>query len=220
MKTVFFVRHGQAEGNVNGCFQTAETPLTDIGHQQAEIVAKRCLTLDAELLVSSSMKRAYQTAEHIQTVVDLPIVKSDHFTEVLQASSVHGTSRITKEAEEYLKASKEIYIKNGERYEDAENYQDVQARVKSGLAFLVERPEDKIIVTTHGNFLKSILIHVLHSGLATGEIDLAMKSAIEYSRNTGLNVFTYDNEKGWRLEIWNDHAHFGEYVTDSYKTKS
>jgi len=77
MKIIYFVRHGEAEGNVSLRFQSPETPLTDIGHQQAMIVAKRCKGLDAELIISSSMARAKQTADYIKAETNLSVEYTD-----------------------------------------------------------------------------------------------------------------------------------------------
>jgi len=213
-KVIYFVRHGEAEGNVTKRFQSMETPLTEIGHQQAKIVAKRCKTLDAELLISSSMLRAKQTAEHIQKEVQLPFEESDDFIEIKQATSMQGKSRVDEEGQEYILKNRKCYISNTERYEDAENYADVQARITKGLAYLASRPEEKIILTCHGALLKTIFIHVLFGGEATAELDNTLKKTLEYSRNTAINVIKYQDDQ-WMVDMYNDHAHFGEYTDDS-----
>jgi len=131
---------------------------------------------------------------------------------------MHGQSRVDETGLEYIKANRDLFVKSGERYEDAENYDDVKSRIKLGLEFLVSRPEEKIILTTHGALLKSIAIHILHEGKATGEIDQTLKQTLEYPRNTAINVIKYNDGK-WTVDMWNDHSHFGEYLLDKHYQK-
>jgi broad specificity phosphatase PhoE len=62
MKTVYFVRHGQSEGNVGMYFQGEKSPLTEFGRKQAAFVARRCKGLKIDAIISSSMERAQETA--------------------------------------------------------------------------------------------------------------------------------------------------------------
>lgn len=209
MKTVYFIRHGESEGNVSKCFQTPNAPLSDVGCQQAKVVAKRCVHIDAELIVSSPMKRAQQTATYIQQATDLPLIIVDYFKEINQASSVWGVSRSSEAGLLYTQKNIEHYVQPDVHFEDAENYTDVQTRIAAGLAFLMQLPEEKFIVTTHNALLKSLIIHVLHGGEATGEIDLSCKKRLDFVRNAGISVLIYD-EGEWKLSMYNDHAHFAE----------
>ena len=77
MKTIYFVRHGESEGNVGHIRQTADTPLTDEGRRQAVTIADRAARLDFECIVSSTMERARQTAYPILERTAKPIEYSE-----------------------------------------------------------------------------------------------------------------------------------------------
>ena len=65
MKKIFFVRHGESEGNVGIRYQGPDSRLSSLGAEQALVIAKRCAKLPAECLISSTLNRAQQTAEII-----------------------------------------------------------------------------------------------------------------------------------------------------------
>ena len=207
-KTIYLIRHGQTDGNATPQFMPRTAPLNELGHQQAKLVAERCKALGADALVSSTMTRAVETAEYIAAATGLKVESSDHFIELLKAESMI----------ELLKASEEgialhaTYIaayKYGEKYEDAETYSDVQDRITAGLTLLEEHPADNIIVVSHGEFLRSLLIRTLFGDNIGGEAELQAKGAMEHLTNTAISTFTF-NDGVWRLKMWNDHAHFAD----------
>ena len=78
--TLVCVRHGQADHNVEGekkniLFTEEEKPtlntnLTEVGRQQADLVAKRLSTQKFDFAVSSDLKRAKDTANAIASLND------------------------------------------------------------------------------------------------------------------------------------------------------
>ena len=73
--TLLVVRHGQSEWNALGLMQgqTADIPLTDLGHAQAAAGAAELAALGPGALISSDLLRARQTAEHCARATGLPI---------------------------------------------------------------------------------------------------------------------------------------------------
>lgn len=78
--TLLLVRHGQSEWNAAGLLQgqTADVPLTALGHQQAAAAATELATLiragsGPGALVSSDLRRAVQTAKHCAARTGLPL---------------------------------------------------------------------------------------------------------------------------------------------------
>lgn len=71
--TLYFVRHGITEQNLKGlrCGGDVDVPLTDIGCDQAYLLAKQIKLMDLEIgvIVSSSLIRAWQTALIISGVL-------------------------------------------------------------------------------------------------------------------------------------------------------
>jgi probable phosphoglycerate mutase len=66
---LIFVRHAEAEGNLYREFHGwTDSPITEKGHKQAELVAKRLKDVNIDVLYSSSLKRTLQTAQYIADV--------------------------------------------------------------------------------------------------------------------------------------------------------
>ena len=72
---VYFVRHGEREFVPDSSDDSSEKPgpgLNKNGKKQARIIAKEFIKIKGiDLLVSSSMKRAYETSSEIEKVLNL-----------------------------------------------------------------------------------------------------------------------------------------------------
>lgn len=67
MKTIYFVRHGQAQANIDRVFAGCllDSPLTRKGLEQADLAAKALQGKTFDMIVSSPLQRANATAERI-----------------------------------------------------------------------------------------------------------------------------------------------------------
>lgn len=81
-KTVLFWRHGQTDYNVEGRFQgQSDVPLNDTGRRQAEEAARSLSALGPELIVTSDLSRAAETAEALARLVGLDPVRDERLRE-------------------------------------------------------------------------------------------------------------------------------------------
>ncbi len=71
MKKFVFVRHGQSTANANKTIAVDDTPLTDLGIEQAKITAMEIAKLNIKTIVCSPLRRARQTAETIATALGI-----------------------------------------------------------------------------------------------------------------------------------------------------
>jgi broad specificity phosphatase PhoE len=73
--TLLLVRHGQSEWNAAGLLQgqTADVPLTGLGHEQAAAAARDLAPLRPGALISSDLVRAVQSAEYCARATGLPL---------------------------------------------------------------------------------------------------------------------------------------------------
>ncbi len=209
MKKIYFVRHGESEGNVGSIRQDNKTVLTEKGRLQAKTVAKRCAELPIEVIICSTLQRAEQTAEEILKETHKPIEYSALFIERQRPSEVIGKP---KDDPKSIKAE-EAVIKNfhlpGFRYSDEENFDDLKERARKALKYLAERPEENILVVTHGFFMRIIMAYVLFGDKLTGE-ECNKCIRVFHMENTALTELCYDDKKEsspWWLWTWNDHAH-------------
>ncbi len=209
MKKVYFVRHGESEGNAGPIRQTATTALSEKGRVQASFVAERCSRIPFEIMICSSMKRAKETADIILSKISKPIEYSDLFVERRRSSEVLGQPKDTPLA---LKVEDEInknfHLPNF-RFSDEENFEDLKRRAMSALDYLEKRPEETILIVTHGFFMRIIIACVVFGDDLAGE-DCSKFIRAFHTQNTGITVLGHDDKKKespWWLWIWNDHAH-------------
>ena len=80
---LYLVRHGQSEGNLTHSFLGhTDLPLTEHGRAQAEVASRTLVTLSPDVIYSSDLLRAYQTAEPTAQKCALPIHTSKNLREI------------------------------------------------------------------------------------------------------------------------------------------
>lgn len=210
-KTVYFVRHGQSVDNALPVFQSPDSPLSDLGLEQADSIAKRVARIEFESLLSSPWERAKQTAEVIGRKTGKVPEFSNLFVEVIKPSSINGRPHDDLVAAE----TKDKWTGNlngrGIKIEDGENFDDITSRADEALRFLENRKEKAMVVVTHGYFFRTMMARILLGDTLTPEIFKQYQYAL-WMDNTGLSVMKYGTLRGdrrWRLWVYNDHSHLG-----------
>lgn len=210
-KVVYFVRHGQSQGNITPVFQSVESPLTEHGRRQAEIVAQRVANLSFEALIASPQPRARETAEAITRATGKTLEVSELFVERKKPTLLNNKPYEDKEADTLWKLWERSLYTPGLRAEDGENFDDLMLRAEQALEYLLKRPEKELVVVTHGYFLRTIIAYVLLGTSLTGEAFKRFQDKIAME-NTGISVLRYGTAyegTAWRLWIYNDHSHLG-----------
>jgi len=211
MKTVYFVRHGETNGNVGGYWQGPNEPLSPVGLQQADVVASRAKNITIDRLIASTMVRAQQTAAAVSKLIAVPVESSDLFREIKDPSSVIN-DRPSPESDRVIQAYRQARIEHADdatyRFEDEETATEFFERIKSALTFLREQPEENIMVVSHGNFIRSMVGLVLQEGQYV-HTDMMKFNRQIATTNTGITVLRFENDH-FRLLTYNDHAHFAE----------
>lgn len=211
MKKIYFVRHGESEGNIGPIRQTSASSLSKNGKSQAAFVAERCANLPIEVVLCSTMNRAKETAQIILDKVSKPIEHSDLFVERRRPSEVLGKPKDDPVAHNAEKEIKAHFHEPGWRFSDEENFDDLKNRALAVLQHLADRKEENILVITHGFFMRIVMACVVFGDALKGE-ECERFIRTFHMENTGITVLGYDeNQKTnpWWLWIWNDHAHLG-----------
>jgi 2,3-bisphosphoglycerate-dependent phosphoglycerate mutase len=152
---ILFVRHGESVDDIEDRYGgSADFDLTEKGRDQVSESAKKISSLGEkfEMILSSPLKRAYQSAEIISNVLGIEI----EVFEYLKERNLNGvlTGLVRSEAKEKYPDLVEIhnrweYVDGSERTEDFNN------RVKNAIKYLLEMKYDSLIAVTHGLFLKT-----------------------------------------------------------------
>lgn len=209
MKKVYFVRHGESEGNAESIYQNFSTPLTEKGRSQCLVIADRCEKFPLDVIISSTMTRTQETAKIISRKIKKGIEYSDLFVECRRPKEQIGKSRKSPETLKTGKAIQENFHIPGFRFSDEENFEDLKKRAQKALRYLEKKSEENILVVTHGFFMRVLAAFIIFGkDLTSYECEKFMRKI--HMKNTGITVFHLeekDKKPIWSLWIWNDHAH-------------
>jgi broad specificity phosphatase PhoE len=213
MKRIYFIRHGESEANVAKIHGFGDALLTKRGRAQAEDVAERVSKLPIEAIVASSMDRARDTAEAMARKLKLPYETSDLFVECRGPQQIMGKAYTDPDGMSAVKQMTKSFAQ-GYRFDDEENFDDLKERGNKALAFLAQKQESHIIVTTHGLFLRILIASALFGAdMSARECRRCMDGF--GTQNTGLTIFDYKatdyagetSNNSWRIWVYNDHSH-------------
>jgi probable phosphoglycerate mutase len=212
-KIVYFVRHGESEANSNKIIQGADSPLSELGRKQADFVAERMRTIDAQVILSSPMPRALNTARAIEQTSGLPLEIHTELREFLPPTILIGKPYDSDEGLEYTKQRVAHHEDPNFRYGDEESYLDLHHRACAVLEMLQSRTEEKIVLVSHAGFMRVLMTAMITEGEPNAVIAGRLMRFL-VPENTGISVFRYNPETKhrtrWRLVTFNDHAHLAE----------
>ena len=214
MKTIYFVRHGESTENAQERYVGETAPLTAHGVEQANFVAERFASIPFDIVLTSTMERAMETGKAIAERSKKPVEHMDIFNEFRRPSTFMGKSFHDPDVVATFPLFNEHNTDQDWHYSDEENFFDVKARAQTALDLLTKRPEEHIVVATHGTFLKVCTCLVIAGDAFTPEMFFRMRASMK-TRNTGITIFDYNED--WRLLAWNDHAHLGDPKKENQK---
>ncbi|MDP2838399.1 MAG: histidine phosphatase family protein [Candidatus Moranbacteria bacterium] len=154
--TFFLVRHGEAENNVRHILNSApvkqEYPLTEHGKEQATRTAKQLATAGADVLFSSPILRAKETAESIAAATGLPIQFDNRLWEV-------GMGRFNNHIQQELldKYPDPEMRLSPDVADGMESFLEVRSRLDDFLGEVKEKYlGKKVIIVSHGDPLEQL----------------------------------------------------------------
>lgn len=160
----YIFRHGQSTYNLAGRTQgqTNDSVLTPLGEEQALEVGKKLADRNIEVIVSSPLQRALQTADLANKSLNVPIVIDKHFIEV-NVGVVEGM-HYTDILKQYKDIFEKLHSPNIEDcfdvcYPQGETKRQVQERMWQGLQNWCNCREGyhTIAISSHGIALAQIM---------------------------------------------------------------
>ncbi len=202
---VYFIRHGETESNITRMNQSSNDPLSEVGINQAKVVAKRCKELPVEVILTSPFERAKLTAEIIQQQIKVPLEVVDQLKEIKRASEFDGKHLDHPE----IVAIRQLILQNASnpdyRYSDEETFNEFKQRVEQIFQILEGRPEESVLVVTHSQVLVMLFAQLMF-GDKVSSLELNKVRTTLRLNNSGITVFDYINNK-WSVITWNDIVH-------------
>lgn len=205
---LYFVRHGESTFNQLKLHQHGKVELSEYGQKQAQKVAKRFTTIPIELIISSPMTRALQTAEEIQKITNKKLIEVDLLREVKKPSIFEGKSLIDPALSDIKELIKENFENPKWYHSDEENFSDLKKRAAEFLEHISAYSEQNIAVVTHGDFLRIIIGIIVFGDNFTTDLYYQFQKHMVHN-NTGITMCEKIDEKQWKVLTWNDHAHLG-----------
>lgn len=160
MIKIYLARHGQNLDNVNGVLNGhRDEPLTDIGLQQALVLAKNVKEHDLQIgqVFSSPLSRAYKTAEAVTD--ELGLAKPEKTELLIERDFGIMTGKLIGEIEtlcapEIIKTETVTYFLSPA---GAETFPELVARAEKLLDWIKQQEfTENILLVTHGDIGKMI----------------------------------------------------------------
>lgn len=191
MTKIGIIRHGTTEWNKLGRAQgNSNIPLDRDGKIQAERLGERIKEDAWEVIYTSPLARALETAQIIQHAAGLSELHLDDRLKEIGGGKIEGTThneRIEKWGENW--ASLDLGM------------EPADAVIKRGVSFFediaVKHPRASVLVVSHGSFIRHLLIKMVP------EFDDRIQIL-----NTSLSIFTV--EAAWKADLINCVLHLEE----------
>ena len=176
------IRHGQSEADIMGVIEgRADFSLTELGHKQAETIAKWIKEhYSINKIYASPLKRAKQTAEHISILCGIEVQYDNDLME-WNNGLITGLS-LKKANEKYPELKKYPHT----RVYEQESQIDFRSRIETALSKIIyeNNTDETIIIISHG-----------------GAINMLFKSFIESPINSTITIKTGDTGiHHWRIK--------------------
>jgi broad specificity phosphatase PhoE len=202
-RVLYLIRHGQSDFDSEEMLSTPrgpqfDPPLSALGREQAQLLAKRLLVMDAPRVVySSTMKRTRETIAPYAEATGIPVLEDDDLIEANIGEWERVSFREILERDEdmlYRVRHQEPLWRYAKGVEQLAPFRD---RVAGAIEGILERhPEGNVVVVCHGGVINAYVAPILG-------IDHEMFFLPE---NTSLNSIVVDGDER-RVRFLNDVLH-------------
>jgi broad specificity phosphatase PhoE len=215
------VRHGITQDNINGCYSgQRDTPLTELGECQAASVGEYLATEKLDVILSSDLQRARNTARAIARYHHLPLLENPDLREISMGEweGLSPEQIRARDIEEWK------YVKS-DPVNHAPPGGETYARLRERAARALKRCQEKyagqtVLWAAHGELIGMTLCHAL--GLDFSYLDCFQRnnaSVTELQFGHGLPVIVRLNDTSHlRSERWKISPHGNGHVHEFYLT--
>lgn len=210
---IYVIRHGETDWNTKHWLQgTTDIPLNQNGIEVAEITSEALKEVPFDVIFSSPLKRAYQTAEIMRGERKIPIIVDQRLKEI----SFGAYEGLCCTGPEYNIPDPDFpnFFRDPAHYnppEGGDSIAELCVRGTDFLTWLIEQPEYQektVLVSGHGALVKALLSSLLitdlkdfwkggvHKNCAVSIIDVKdgkasvrQENVIYYDKNRNINYF-------------------------------
>lgn len=161
-KNIYIFRHGQTELNAKGIFQGQKNnpELNEQGIKQAQGLADRLIEKKLDIIYTSPLQRAIQTAEIANFKLQVPII--------IENELIEGNFGIAEgQSKEHIKNNMPVEYTNWRnldddfldcRFDGGESKREIQTRFFNCLDKIVSTQYSNIGISTHSAIIRSLLL--------------------------------------------------------------
>jgi broad specificity phosphatase PhoE len=196
-----FVRHGESIGNAQARWQgQSDYALTEKGRSQARALAARWKSenMKFDLVVSSPLSRAKETAEIIASAVGAPV----EYDPILLERHIGEMEGMT--AEELRKRPQPPYVTPYDSIGGGgEGDWALFLRAGQALQKLLRRPAGSYLIVSHGGLLNQLMNAII--GIAPHVDPSGVR--FRFDNTAFARVIYYPHQHRWAIDALNDRAH-------------
>ncbi len=168
---ILLIRHGETTGDIEGRYGgNYDDHLTELGKEQIGITAEKLAGKEIEVIFSSSLIRAKETAVIIQNKIKCHVFEMDG----LQERNYGVLAGLTKaEAQEKYPEAIETHKDPLNTDPGGESFQDFRNRVLESFKSILAKNYKTVAVVSHGGPIKQMLAYVgrpIPEKLGDGEV--------------------------------------------------
>ena len=158
---LYLIRHAQSQGNTGEDLTTGDPELTDVGWEQARRLGERLARQRIDLIFTSPLRRAIQTAEAIAAVNGLDVRVEPELREVELGRADYDIRALT-EAEQVALASRIATEGKWDAFPGSEGSAYARNRVREFTDRIVEQYEGhRVALVSHAGFIQTFVSVVL-----------------------------------------------------------
>jgi len=179
---LWVVRHGETDWNVSRRIQGwTDIPLNVLGQSQAERLAEKLQGIPFQIVISSDLQRAYQTAKTLAAHIHCDVA-----TNTLLREQCFGR------AEGLLRDDVDRKFPHGAP--DAESKQTLALRARN------------LLQTVSNQYASGRILCVSHGGMIRCILQVVGETTVPIIRNTSVSKLTFDGQS-WRATYinWTEH---------------
>ncbi|MDI7741166.1 histidine phosphatase family protein [Lysinibacillus fusiformis] len=191
MTLICIVRHGETDWNAQGKLQgKTDISLNQNGIVQANECKNTLSSNDWDLIITSPLKRAKETAEIINTEMKAPLIEMEDFIE-----------RSFGDAEGMTESERTTAFPD-KNYSNQEDRISFSKRVIKGIEKINELYQGKkIILVAHGAVINAILTHFSNGEIGSGKTRLL---------NACMSNIVFIEEQ-WKIQDYNQIDHLSQF---------
>ena len=196
---ILLIRHGESEADLLGVHEgRADFPLTKTGREQAKKMAEYVADyFPPELILTSPLKRAKETATILESQLDCPLLEVDHLMEYNNGVLAGLDKEEAKKTHPLPKGGRPIHVP----IQNGESQLDFRHRVDQVYYRIVHdyRQKNRIAVVSHGGFLSNFFKTMLQLPTTT--------KAVFPTGDTGMHLVEITSENDIIIKFMNSQTH-------------